>query len=373
MGEGIARLKDPAEQEVAEGATATPSVGICVLNWNGWRDTLECVESLRRQDYPNFVIIVLDNHSLNDSVEQIRAWATADLPEPSGFVEYTGKIARAGGEEQREAELQGAKSSDRMVLICNEENTGFTGGCNAVIDYALRRSQPLDYVFLINNDATLEPDCLSRLMFVAQESGAGITGAVMFDESGKHPYFNGRISMTRQFFFPLVSWHLPPPATDKGYWPSDCAHGGAMMMRADALRAVQTATGNYFREGLFMYNEGAELQYHAARAGHHTVIARKAVVYHKNARSSGGTENPIAYYYTERSRVLVANAVLPVGWKLLFHIVNVPLVSARIVKNLMRRRTTAAKAIWEGVLDGYRGREGKWRRHDERLLKRNAT
>lgn len=103
------------------------------------------------------------------------------------------------------------------------------------------------------------------------------------------------------------------------------------------------------------------------------MIARKAVVYHKNARSSGGTENPIAYYYTERSRVLVANAVLPVGWKLLFHIVNVPLVSARIVKNLMRRRTTAAKAIWEGVLDGYRGREGKWRRHDERLLKRNAT
>ena len=64
---------------------------------------------------------------------------------------------------------------------------------------------------------------------------------------------------------------------------------------------------------------------------------------------------------------------LPVGWKVLFHIVNVPLVSARIMKNLMRRRTTAAEAIWEGVLDGYRGREGKWRRHDERLLKRNAT
>ena len=354
-------------------SAASPSVGICVLNWNGWRDTLECVRSLRQQDYPNFVTIVLDNHSLNDSVEQIRAWAGKNLPESSAFVEYPGAVARTGGEGQKDLNLRSAKSSDRLVLICNEDNTGFTGGCNTVIDYALHRSQPLDYVFLINNDATLEPDCLSQLMAVAKESGEGIVGAVMYDETGKHPFFNGRISMTRQFFFPIVKWHLPPPATDRDFWPSDCAHGGAMMMRAEALRAVYAATGNYFREGLFMYNEGAELQYHAARAGHHTVIARKAIVYHKNARSSGGTENPIAYYYTERSRVLVANVALPFAWKVLFHLVNLPLVTARILKNVIRRRPVAAKAILEGVLDGYRGREGKWRRHDERLLKRSTS
>jgi GT2 family glycosyltransferase len=352
--------------------SVSPSVGICVLNWNGWSDTLECVESLRQQDYPNFVTIVLDNHSLNDSVEQIRAWTGKNLPESWGFAEYPGCVARAGGEGEKEANLGAVKSPDRLVLICNEDNTGFTGGCNAVIDYALHRSQPLDYVFLLNNDATLEPDCLSQLIAVAQESGEGIVGAVMYDETGKHPFFNGRISMTRQFFFPIVNWHLPPPVTHEDFWPSDCAHGGAMMMRADALGAVHAATGNYFREGLFMYNEGAEFQYHAARAGHHTVIARKAVVYHKNARSSGGTENPIAYYYTERSRLLVANVVLPFGWKALFHLVNLPLVTARILKNVIRRRTVAAKAILEGVLDGYRGREGKWRRHDERLLKRNV-
>ncbi len=366
-------MEDRQENHSPVTAEPSPSVGICVLNWNGWRDTLECVESLRRQDYPNFVIIVLDNHSLNNSAERIRAWAKSNLSETSGFVEYAGKTARGGGEGETEAKLLGVKSPDRLVLICNEENTGFTGGCNSVIDYALNRSHPLDYVFLINNDATLEPDCLSSLMTAAKESGEGIVGAVMFDESGKHPFFNGRISMNRQFFFPLVNWHLPPPETDKDYWPSDCAHGGAMMMRADVLRAIHAATGNYFREGLFMYNEGAELQYHAARSGHHAVIARKAVVYHKNARSSGGTENPIAYYYTERSRLLVANAVLPFGWKVLFHLVNLPLVSARILKNLFRRRPLAAKAILEGLTDGYRGKEGKWRRHDELLLKRAAS
>ncbi|MGD1101085.1 MAG: glycosyltransferase family 2 protein [Terriglobia bacterium] len=362
-------MEERAERNVAPSSPSSPSVGICVLNWNGWRDTLECIESLRQQDYPHFVTVVLDNHSLNDSVEQIRTWAKANLPEPSGFVDYPGKVARRGGEERQESLLEGAKSPDRLVLICNEENTGFTGGCNAVIDYALRRKFPLDYVFLLNNDATLEPDCLTRLMAVAKESGAGIIGAVMFDESGKEPVFSGRISMKRQFFYPLVNWQLPPPATDKEFWPSDCAHGGAMVIRADVLRAVQAATGNYLREGLFMYNEGAEFQHHAAHLGHHAVVAKNAVVYHKNARSSGGTENPIAYYYTERSRLLVANVVLPLGWKVLFHLVNVPLVSARILKNVIRRKRVAAQAIMEGLVDGYRGREGKWRRHDQRLRK----
>lgn len=341
-------------------------MAVGILNWNGWRDTLECVESVRKQDYPDFVTVVLDNHSLNDSAEQVRKWARTHLPETAGFVDYAGKVARPGGEECREAPLREARSPDRLVLICNEENTGFTGGCNALIDYALNRKHPAAYLFLLNNDTTLEPNCLSRLMAVARESGAGITGAVIFDESGQRPYFDGRISMWRQFFYPLLDWHLPPPATDEPFWQSDCAHNGAMLVRADVLRAVRAATGSYYREGLFMYNEGAEFQYHAARLGYHAVVARHAVVFHKNARSSGGTENPLAYYYTERSRVLVAGVVLPAGYRIPFHLVNLVLVTARLLKNAMRGKKAAAYAIWEGFADGYRGREGKWRRHDER-------
>ena len=42
-------------------------VAIIVLNWNGLRDTLECIESVLNQDYDNFVIIVVDNGSTDDS------------------------------------------------------------------------------------------------------------------------------------------------------------------------------------------------------------------------------------------------------------------------------------------------------------------
>ncbi len=363
---------DEAGKSRGESAPArAPSVGICVLNWNGWRDTLECLESLRKQDYPNRLVILVDNHSQNESAEKISSWAKANMG-GGAFNDYTGEGARTGGDEFDEGILNAVKSPDRLVLIRNEENTGFTGGCNTAIEYALKRSEPPEYIFLLNNDATLEADCLTRLMEVAKESGAAIVGAVLLDESGREVIFNGRISMLRQFFAPIVDWHLPPPATDKDYWPTDCTHGGAMLVSSDALRAIAKAKGEYLRAGLFMYHEGAEFHHHAARLGFHAVVAKRAVVRHKNARSSGGAENPLAYYYSERNRILVANVVLPFGWKLLFHLVNLPLISARILKNVVRRRRAAARAILEGFGDAYRGRMGKWRHHDEQIAVRAA-
>jgi len=50
-------------------------VAIIVLNWNGWRDTIECLESVFKIDYPNYQVIVVDNRSTNDLVKIIRIGA----------------------------------------------------------------------------------------------------------------------------------------------------------------------------------------------------------------------------------------------------------------------------------------------------------
>ena len=75
-----------------------PLVAISVLNWNGWRDTLECLESVRRLDYSSYLAVVVDNGSWNDSVGEIRAWARETLPDQTAFVEYTPGSALRGGE-----------------------------------------------------------------------------------------------------------------------------------------------------------------------------------------------------------------------------------------------------------------------------------
>jgi len=52
---------------------AWPKVAIIILNYNGWQDTIECLESVLRNDYPNYQVIVVDNGSSNNSMEYIKA------------------------------------------------------------------------------------------------------------------------------------------------------------------------------------------------------------------------------------------------------------------------------------------------------------
>ena len=52
-----------------------PRVAIIILNYNGWKDTIECLESVFRITYPNYQVIVIDNGSTDGSMEKIKAWA----------------------------------------------------------------------------------------------------------------------------------------------------------------------------------------------------------------------------------------------------------------------------------------------------------
>ena len=50
-------------------------VYIILLNYNGWKDTIECLESVLKNDYENYQIIVVDNDSPNNSMKFIINWA----------------------------------------------------------------------------------------------------------------------------------------------------------------------------------------------------------------------------------------------------------------------------------------------------------
>ena len=41
-----------------------PKVFALVLNWNGLKDTMECIESLRNVTYGNLEVIIIDNGSV---------------------------------------------------------------------------------------------------------------------------------------------------------------------------------------------------------------------------------------------------------------------------------------------------------------------
>lgn len=345
--------------------TESPFVVISILNWNGWRDTLECLESVRGLDYPNWMTVVVDNGSRNDSVERIRAWAKEALPDQAAFVEYTRETALGGGNPSSEAQLDAAASPNRLVLIHDEENLGFTGGNNVAIHYSLHRSATAHYVFLLNNDATVESDCLTCLVSVARSTDAGIVGAAVLEERTKRVIFCGRAPLVRHFFSPFLKWQLPPPEPNPGYWNASTAAGTAMLISTRALEAVNAYSAHYLDDRLFMYGEEHAFCFEASKLGHETFLASEAVAYHKGGRSSGGWRGPLRCYYGNRNRVLLANRELPFVSNVLFHIANVAFVCALGIYHALRHRRASARAVLQGVLDGYRGISGKWKYHDQ--------
>jgi GT2 family glycosyltransferase len=341
-----------------------PLVAISILNWNGWQDTLECLDSVRRLDYPNYLTVVVDNGSWNNSVEKIEAWAQENLGPSHVLADYAQETALQGGRPDAELALDRTPSSARMVLIRNQKNVGFSAGNNVTIHYALQRTVSADYVFLLNNDAKVDRSCLLELVSVDESSQAGIVGAVILAEDGQQIQFGGRASLVRQFFSPLVEWQLPPPELHDGFWDSFFVSGSGLLIRSDVLRSIWSVLGEYLRANLFMYSEEIMLSYDARKAGYQSVVAEKACVRHKKAASSGGVRNPIVYYYPGRNRILAAKEMLPLHWRILFHLTNVPICLAQILNGLAHGRYTSSRAVLHGIIDGYRGVSGKWKHHD---------
>jgi GT2 family glycosyltransferase len=165
------------------------SVYIIIVNYNGWSDTIECLESVFRNSYPDYRVLVVDNASPNGSLDRIRAWAEGrqevaecgnsalrhlsipPIPKPLPHVLYSRAEAESGGRSD--------ESGARLVLIQSGGNLGFAGGNNVALRYALARND-CDYVWLLNNDTVIAADALRELVAVARkESSLAVFGSLI--------------------------------------------------------------------------------------------------------------------------------------------------------------------------------------------------
>ena len=349
-----------------------PKVMISILNWNGWQDTLDCLESVRKLDYPNYLITVIDNDSSDNSVARIKAWAEENLGSGHVLADYQRETALEGGASQTEPALENAPSPARLVLIRNEENMGFTAGHNVGICYALRRPASADYVFLLNPDVVLDRACLRELVSVDEASNAGVVGAVITDHTGKIQFARSGPSF-RHFFRVLVG--QPAPQTQADFWESPVVHGAAMLVASRVLRSIHQRRGTYLNDALFMYSDELDFCTSARREGYNAVVARKAIACHRIAVRHQVSEGSSAYffYYFPRNSVILASSLLPFGKKVLFHLLFLPLCARRIAKRLLAGQHHLARVMWDGLWDGYRGVSGKWKDHDRVARKGSGT
>jgi GT2 family glycosyltransferase len=171
-----------------------PLVVIIILNWNGWEDTLECLESVYEISYPNYMVIVVDNHSTDDSLEKIRKYCSGQITTESTFTN-NGKpnnlleLIELSEEDLNDTEYifnEGYSGlNNKLILIKNKVNYGFAGGNNVALKYAMEKSAA-EYILLLNNDTVVHEDFLTELVLVAESNKEiGIVGPKLFYDNKK--------------------------------------------------------------------------------------------------------------------------------------------------------------------------------------------
>ncbi len=142
------------------------SVYLIVLNWNGSEDTIECIKSIKKNDYPDYNIVIVDNGSEKDSLEELKSWCKRNF---SRFVAYTREQAESGGISSYEDLLNITRAEEKLIFIENNENLGFAAGNNVALKYTLKIKAT--YAMLLNNDTVIEKDSISKLMEFLRSNG----------------------------------------------------------------------------------------------------------------------------------------------------------------------------------------------------------
>lgn len=335
-----------------------PRVGIVILNWNGWKDTVECLESVFRNSYPNFSVIVCDNDSNDDSIKNIKEWAEGVLqgsvaeqsalntlsyppvPKPISCKEYSREHAERGGEQ--------SNLEPQLVLIKTGGNLGFAGGNNVGLRYVLARDD-YDYVWLLNNDTVIHDKALMEMVLqMGKEPKAGICGSTLlyYHEPQKVQALGGA---TYDEWFgrgKFIGSGIPVAETWK---VSDVTEkleyviGASMLVRKSFLIEVGLMCEDYF-----LYFEEIDWALRG-KPNFGLTYAKNSVVYHKEGGSTrkGKVLGEIPDYYGARNRLIFTCKFYPYALPIIY----IGLIVA-FLNRLRKGQVSRAKMILRLLLTG---------------------
>lgn len=304
-------------------------VNIIIVNWNGWKDTIECLESIFRSDYSHFRVIVCDNNSTDDSYENIRNWAKGEidaglLPEenvlrhlsfppvskPIHYIEFDRVQAEArGGPKATEA---------RLILIQVGANLGFAGGNNVGIRYSLASGNDFDFLWILNNDTVIENDTLRTLVEKAESlktngKKVGVIGSKLLFY-GKPKQIQGVGGKINKWF--ATCKHIGVMEEDNGQYDNkdikmDYVIGSSMFINKEFLLDTGLMSEDYF-----LYFEEIDLAKRAEKKGWKLGFCWESKVYHKEGATIGSSldgrkRSKLADYYALKNRIVFTKKFHP--------------------------------------------------------------
>lgn len=284
-------------------------ITLITVNFNNANATLRLLRALEQQSEREFDIIVVDNDSTDDDRAALGAYA--------------------------------AQSPLRLDIIYSAWNRGFSGGNNLAIRKALAHGS--DWLLLINNDTTVSPDFIERL--VAQLPAAPCIAGIPLHE-GEHTAFAG-----------IVCWlhpTLPHQYTLQHRDALRYAIGAGMLVHRSVFESV-----GLLDEAYFLYFEDADFSLRAQRFGIPVVFLSDPVILHRPSESTSKLGHPLLVRYHARNALRFnwrngpwwVRALVPfaVGYGIAYE----------TLKLLVGRHPTESRATRAGIMDFICGRWGR--------------
>ncbi|XSG86414.1 MAG: glycosyltransferase family 2 protein [Methylohalobius sp. ZOD2] len=250
--------------------TAYSKIFIVVLNWNGRDDTLACLDSVFKIDYPNFDVVVVDNGSTDDSVPAIR------------------------------------KAFPQSYLIETKKNLGYAEGNNVGMRYALE--QETDFIFILNNDTKVAPDILNHLLEAFDDHPkAAALGPVVYEMNRPEIIWTaGEFFDKDGYPYSAKQGDTQIPTNSNKVLETEWINGAAFFSRFDILKNI-----GLFDSRFFLTYEDSDWCFRARKMGYSCLMVPNARIWHKVASSFDSESSPLRAYYSTRNKLLFAEKNLP--------------------------------------------------------------
>ncbi len=286
------------------------TIYVIILNWNRPKDTVTCLNSLHSAGILSTNIVVVDNASIDDSVEIIQ------------------------------------DKFPNITVIQAECNLGFAGGINLGTRQAL--SDGADYVLWLNNDTIVDSEMFNQLFRHTTPDVGALAPAIFYADQPEQIWsIGGGINW---WLLEATGNHGRNQIIPKEPIERDFLSGCALLVRRDVIEKV-----GFLDERFFMYYEDLDFCLRVRQAGYRLLLVPRARLWHKVSRSSGGAESPQERFYMALSSGLYFRKHLDVGRVWL--IVPYRFLSAmRWTFRLgFHRRWAALKSYWRGLIVGWLG------------------
>lgn len=225
---------------------------IVVLNYNGWQETLSCIDAVLKQSYKNFHILLIDNGSKDESIEKLVAF----------------------------------ENNKKITYIKEPVNHGFAGGVNIGIKKAIKENY--EYTVLLNNDAIISKNWLSILIDKLESTGSAVCTGLLLNKSGNKIESTGDSYSKFGLPFPRQRDEKANMAQESGYVFGGTA--GASVYKTSLFKDI-----GLFDEKFFAYFEDTDISYRSQLAGHKAYYEKTALAYHDHGTTSNKIEGFTVY------------------------------------------------------------------------------